>query len=350
MRGSIKLFKIFGISINIHVTFFLLFLLVLPSGLKWVFLVFGVFFFVTVHELCHSLVAKYFGINVSEITLLPIGGVASMAKIPEKPIQELLISLAGPASNIAILVIFFFPMKYLLGDEILFHSLSAGTWKLAIAYLYWINLALAGFNLLPAFPMDGGRVLRALLATRMGYRKATKIAVNLGHVFALGFAYFGFVRLNIVLIVIAVFIYMAASSEEMQVDVKEALKKFRVRDILPTNFYTVKSNTTLAKVLELVFHSHQEDFPVVDDGDAVGFATRQDIMAGVHRFGMNTMVKDVMRKDFPKVKDSDALMKVQNIMQVNNVRVLPVMRDNKVIGVITLEDIGRVYSMVSQKG
>ena len=120
MRGSFRLFKVFGISINIHITFFLLLLLVVSGGIKWVALVIGIFFFVTVHELCHSLMAKYFGITVREITLLPIGGVSSMAKIPEKPSQEFLISIAGPLSNVAIIAIFFFPLKYLLGEAVLF--------------------------------------------------------------------------------------------------------------------------------------------------------------------------------------------------------------------------------------
>jgi Zn-dependent protease len=124
MKGSFRLFKVFDISINIHITFILLLLLALSGGVKWVFIIAAVFFFVTVHELCHSLVAKRFGIKVREITLLPIGGVASMTKMPEKPAQELLISIAGPMSNIAVIVVFFFPLKYLLGPEVLFHPIS----------------------------------------------------------------------------------------------------------------------------------------------------------------------------------------------------------------------------------
>lgn len=349
MRGSIRLFRIFDISINIHVTFFLLLLLVLPGGVKWVFLVTAIFFFVTVHELCHSLVAKHFGITVREITLLPIGGVSSMTKMPEKPSQEFLISLAGPLSNIAVILIFYFPLKYLLGLDVLLHPLSTATWQLTFAYVYWINLILAGFNLLPAFPMDGGRILRALLATRMGYQKATKIAVNFGHLFALAFAYFGIVRFNIILIVIAIFIYTAASSEELQVDIKESLKKIRVRDILPRDFFTINGDATLAKVLELIFHSHQEDFPVVDGSILTGFVTRQDIMVGIHNFGVEKKVADIMRKDFPKAKDTDTLVKVQNLMNEKQVRALPVVNNGKVLGVVTLEDVGRVYSLVSAK-
>ena len=349
MKGSIRLFKIFDISINIHVTFLLLLLLFLSGGLKWLFLIVAIFCFVTLHELCHSLVAKHYGIQVREITLLPIGGIASMTKIPDRPSQEFFISIAGPLFNILVVVALFYPLRYILGPDVLFHPLSTQSWPLTIAHIYWINLILAAFNLIPAFPMDGGRVLRALLAAKIGYQKATKIAVNFGHIFALFFAYLGITRLNLVLIAIAIFIYMAASSEELQVDIKETLKKFRVRDILSRDFYTLRSDSTLAKVLETIFHSHQEDFPIVDDSKLVGFITRQDIITNIHQFGMEKTVKDIMRRDFPKVKDTDSLVHVQNLMQENDIRAIPVVRADEVMGVITIEDIGRIYAMISQR-
>ena len=350
MKGSIRLFTVFGIAINIHITFLLLVLLVLSGGVKWVFVLIAVFFFVTMHELCHSLVARNFGIKTREITLLPIGGVASMSRMPEKPLQELAISLAGPASNILVILIFYFPLKILLGTGVLIHPLSTDTWPLTIAYVYWINLALAGFNLLPAFPMDGGRVLRAILATRMDYQRATKIAANVGHIFALAFAYYGIVKFNIILVIISVFIYIAASNEEMQVAVKETLKKFRVRDILPRDFTTVTAEATLAKVLEHIFHSHQEDFPIVEHGVLTGFLTRKDIMMSVHRFGTGKKVGEVMRKHFPKAKEEDQLMKIQGVMSEKGLRALPVVRGDKVVGVVTIEDITRAYAMASQMG
>jgi Zn-dependent protease/CBS domain-containing protein len=345
LRGSIPVARLFGISIKVHVTFLLLVVVAAAGGAKVLFLIGAVFFFVTVHELCHSLVAKRFGIKVREITLLPIGGIASMSKMPEKPAQELAIAIAGPASNVAIVLLLFFPAKMLLGPENLFHSLSTSTWPLTIAYAYWINLALAGFNILPAFPMDGGRVLRALLALRIGYRRATRVAVGFGHAFALGFAYYGIIKMNIILIAIAVFIYIAASNEELQSDVKETLKKFRVCDILPRDFASLAPGTTLAKVLETVFHSHQEDFPVVEAGAMCGFITRQDIMKGVHSRGTGSTVRDIMRTKIPRLKETDSLMKAQAVMQASGVRALPVLDGGRVKGVVTLEDIGRVYSL-----
>lgn len=349
MRGSIRLFRIFGISINIHFTFIFLVFFFLTGGLRWLFVLIGIFFFVTLHELCHSLTAMRFGIKVREITLLPIGGVASMTKMPEKPAQEFLISLAGPMFNIMVVAVFFLPLRRLLGDEVLFHHPSTATWPLTIAYVYWVNLMLAAFNLLPAFPMDGGRMLRALLAAKLGIRKATRIAVILGHLFALFFAYLGITKLSIVLVIIAVFIYTSASGEEMQVDIKETLKKFRVRDILPHNLVSVRSDATLGKVLETIFHCRQEDFPVVDDGKLVGFFTRQDLMAGLHQFGKEKAVVSVMRRQFPKVKDTDTLVRAQNLMQANDITAMPVLKDGDVVGVITIEDITRAYAMISRQ-
>ena len=349
MRGSIKLFKVADISINIHVTFLLLLLLFLSMGFKWLFLIVAIFFFVTLHELAYSLVAKKFGITVKEITLLPIGGVASMTKMPDKPYQEFLISLAGPLFNIAVVVVFFLPLYRILGPEVLFHPLSVGTFKLAVAHIYWLNLILAVFNLIPAFPMDGGRILRAILAQKMGYQRATKIAVNFGHIFALLFGYIGLVNGHIVLIIIAVFIYMAASSEEMQVDIKETLKKFRIKDIIPAQFLTLSKDATLSKILELVFHSHQEDFPVVEGGKMVGFVTRHDIINGMHTRGTSASVSDIMREDTPILRENDSLDKAQGLMQESNLRALPVMKNGGVVGVITVEDISRVYSVMSKR-
>jgi len=355
MKGSFKIAEIQGISINIHITFLLL---ILIFG-KWFFFILAVFFFVTMHELAHSLVAKKLGIGVKEITLLPIGGVASMVKMPEKPYQEFLISLAGPLFNIAVVIIFYFPVKFFVGAETFtasFKSFFGGYLPLydirfMVAQVYWVNLILAAFNLLPAFPMDGGRILRSLLVKRFGFEQATKIAVNFGHIFALLFGYIGLVNGRIILLIIAVFIYMAASSEEVQVGVKLTLKKFRVKDILSRDFLTVKADAVLSKVLELVFHSRQEDFPVMnEDASAmIGFVTRYDIINGIHKYGVSGKVQDTMRKDVSIIEDGTTLDKVQSMMHEMELKALPVTHNGQVIGVITMDDISRVYSMMALK-
>lgn len=355
MRGSFKIAQIQGIAINVHITFLLL---ILIFG-KWFFFVLAVFFFVTLHELAHSLVAKRFGIKVKEITLLPIGGVASMSKMPEKPYQEFLISLAGPLTNIAIIVIFYFPLKTLVGEEMFFGAFrsffmgympQALTMRFILCQVYWINLILAGFNLLPAFPMDGGRILRSLLAGKFGFRRATKIAVNFGQIFAIFFGYIGLVHGRWLLLIIAIFIYTAASGEEFQVDVRATLRKFRVRDVLPREFVTIREDTTLSKVLEFIFHSRQEDFPVMSDsGDMAGFITRHDVIHGIHMRGLNAKASDIMRRDAPRLTEYMTLDEAQELMQSNEMRALPVMRNNTVVGLITSDDISRVYSMMGAR-
>ena len=171
MRGSYRLFSVFGIDIDIHATFFvLLAVFFFLSGFKGLLLILGIFFFVTIHELSHSLAAICFGVRVRRITLLPIGGIASMDALPKKAYQEFIIAIAGPLSNIIIVAVFYYPVKYLVGPEVFFASFRelVGLSELnghinLIAYIYWLNLVLAGFNLIPAFPMDGGRIVRSIL-------------------------------------------------------------------------------------------------------------------------------------------------------------------------------------------
>lgn len=345
MKGSFKLVTAFGIDINIHITFLILPFLSLYYGLRGLFFIIFVFLCVTLHELTHSLVARKFGIQVKEITLLPIGGLASMTSFPEKPSHEFLISISGPLFNIAFAAVLYLPLLALIGPQNLF-SPSLRTWPQTIAQGFWINLMLAAFNMLPAFPMDGGRVLRSLLARRFNYRKATSIAVNIGHIFALLFGYFGFIHGHIMLMLIAVFIYMAASAEEAQVDVKETIKGFRVRDILPKEFMTLHSDVSISKVLELIFHTHQEDFPVVDDDRLVGFLTRADIIINIHQHGTGGLVRDIMRTEFPTISPDNFLTDIQRIMEESKMKALPVVKEKKVFGVITLEDISRVYSVM----
>ena len=357
MRGSFRLTRVFGIDIDIHFTFFLLlllfFVLLGPRGLA---LVIGVFFFVTVHELCHSVVALHFGIKVKRITLLPIGGVASMSEIPKKPHQELLISLAGPLSNVLIVIIFYFPLLMFLGKDTLMYPIMVltgqarftGTFNV-LAHIYWINLVLAVFNMIPAFPMDGGRVVRALLSYRMSYQNATHVAVRMGHIFALLFGYIGIVYGHIFLLIIAVFIYMAASSEGVQVDVRETIRKYIVQDVLAREFMHVSSEMPLSRILEIMFHTHQEDFPVLEDGKLKGMITRREVIQGVHVKGKDITVGEIMRTGIPTVKVRTRLHDVQKLMQTLNISAIPVEKNGDIVGIVTLDDINRVYMVVGER-
>ena len=351
MKGSIKLFEIFGIAIKIHITFLLLplFFLVV-GGFKSMVLVLIVFVCVALHELTHSFVAKKFGITVQDITLLPIGGVASMKKMPQSPKQEFLISIAGPMFNIVLAALLFFVFYHAswMPNRILSNPTSGNTWLHTIAWVPWINMTLAIFNLLPAFPMDGGRILRSLLATRMDYRRATKIAVNVGHIFAIIFGYIGLVHGRIILLVIAIFIYMAASAEESHVNIKATLKGFKVKDVLSQEFLTLNKNASIQSMLERVSHTRQGAYPVMDGHRMVGFVTLGDIVRAMHASGPDIVVSDIMRTDVPSVRPEDKLTRVQELMEENQIKALPVIRNSVVSGVITLEDIGRVYSIIAK--
>jgi CBS domain-containing protein len=289
---------------------------------------------------------------VDKITLLPIGGIASMGSIPDKPKQEFAISIAGPLFNLSLASIMYFPVRSLLGREVFFSPLfSPGieNWPKTLAYCFWINPILGLFNLLPAFPMDGGRILRAFLARRMDYQRATRIAVSFGHSFAFLFAFVGIISVNFILMLIGLFIYMAASQEGLQVDMRMTLKRFRVDSVLPGRFLTVGPDTPLSKVLELIFHSHQEDFPVVEGEKLIGFLTRSDIISTIHQSGFSKHVGEIMRREFPTASIHDALTSVHSKLEESNLKAMPVLKDGRLYSIITLEDISRVYMMMSKR-
>lgn len=220
MKKSLRLFSIYGISVEAHISFGLLPLLfALLYGLKGIFLVLFVFSCVLLHELMHSLKAKQFNTRVDKIVLFPIGGVAYMGRQPlYSPREEFITSIAGPLFNFIVAALLFFPLYHFLGKNILF-SPSLSDWQRTFAYCFWTNIMLGTFNLLPAFPMDGGRILRACLSKKLGFIRATKIAVRLGHIFAILFALIGLFQSppNFILILIAFFIYLSASNEETMI-------------------------------------------------------------------------------------------------------------------------------------
>lgn len=349
MKNSIKLFTVFGISVEMHISFLILPILFwLSLGIKGVVLILGVFVCVTLHELCHALQAKKYGVRVDRIVLLPIGGVASMGSIPDKPYQEFRIAIAGPLFNIILAAILYYPAYRFLGPDIFF-SMNLTTWPHVIAYLYWLNILLAVFNLLPAFPMDGGRILRALLARVMTLQKATRIAVSFGYLFIFLFVAWGIMVGNIWLLIIAFFVYISATQEASHVEITETLKRLRVRDILPDGYLSVGTDTKLSKVLEMIFHSHQEDFPVLDSGALVGIVTRADIISAIHQFGVERTVKDIMIKNFPSAGPLDSLTKIHRLMEESGLRAIPIMEQGRLVGLVTMEDLGKIYALMSAR-
>jgi Zn-dependent protease len=350
MKNSLKLFKLFGIDVEIHISFFLLlFFFFYMAQFRGIFFIIIVFSFVVAHEMCHSLQAKRFGIFVKSITLLPIGGLAQMQRMPSKPSEEFAISIAGPLFNIILAIILYFPLKSWLGNEI-FSSPSLESWPQTFAYIFWINPILAIFNLLPAFPMDGGRILRSLLARKLGLERATQVAVGFGHLFAILFAFVGLVvQFNIFLLLIAFFIYIAASQEGLQVKIRSTLDSFKAKDVISRNMITLTKDTPISQVLNLIFHYHQEDFPVVEEGKLIGFMFRNDVISALHRGEKNAKVSDIMRNNFPVAKLNETLASVYNKLQSNNLKALPVVEGEQLYGIVSVEDISRVYSLLKEQ-
>ncbi|HXI51511.1 MAG TPA: site-2 protease family protein, partial [Candidatus Saccharimonadales bacterium] len=269
MKSSWRIGRVAGIDVHLHFTFLILLGWVALShylqrqnwrdALGGLAFTLSLFTIVVLHELGHALTARRFGIRTRDITLLPIGGVARLERIPENPKQELLVALAGPAVNVVLAALFLGVL--MVGAELP----AAKEFKLVgghfLAKLMWINVSLAVFNLLPAFPMDGGRVLRAVLAMRMDYVRATNIAASIGKGMAWVFASVGLFT-NPFLIFIALFVWIGAAQEASQAQMKSALAGLPVSRVMMTDFRTLAPDDTLARAVEHILAGCQQDFPV----------------------------------------------------------------------------------------
>lgn len=359
MGGSFKIATVRGIDIKIHVTFFLILVyaaIVFGSGQRGLNgAVFGIiatlllFACVVLHELGHSLVAQRYGITVRDITLWPIGGVARLEHMPEKPSQEFWIAIAGPMVNFLIVgVIFIFAQVRMQVD---LGALERNLLRLQIpsllAYLFSANLFLAIFNLIPAFPMDGGRILRALLASRTNYRRATSIAVAIGQNLALLAGLYGFLTGQLNLVLIAIFVFLGAGSEGQQVQAKNVLEDLKVRQAFTRQMETLDPDDRLTRAVDLTLSSFQADFPVLRAGELVGMLTRTDLIAALQSRGSNAFVVSVMRKTFPTVTSDDSLFRAQQLMLENNIEALPVVDNGQFGGLLTLRDVDELYRLMN---
>ncbi len=356
MGNSFKIGRAFDIDVKVHWTFFLLLLFFgflayqrtgeIVSALVTSGVILALFFCVLLHEYGHSLVAQRLGIEIQDITLLPIGGLARMKSMPERPMDEVKIAIAGPLVNVVLAPVFF-GVALLLGGSLSGSvNLISGVDSLGqfFAYLALINVVLAVFNLIPAFPMDGGRVLRGLLAARFGPIRATDIAAAVGQAAAVGFFLVGLL-VNPLLALVAVFIFFGASGEAQMVRQRETMRGLNVRDVMGTKrrTETVTPWHTFGQVLDAVIHGYQEDFPVVDDeGKLVGLITRSEIMAAAHSPERFMNVRDLMKTDFPTISpDADLFTEGNKMMQESGLRAIPVVENGELAGMLTYEDIGQ---------
>lgn len=349
MSWTWKLGKVAGIRIQVHATFLLLVAWVAwvywqldPSiasvrdGLLFLLVVFGV---VVLHELSHSFAAKLFGIATTDITLLPIGGVSRLERQPERPHQELVVALAGPALNLVLAAGCLLILLARTPD--LPRAAQALAGESFVANLLWVNVALAVFNLLPAFPMDGGRAVRALLAMVTDRTRATRIAAGLGKALALVFVVVG-VMWNPVLAIIGVFVWLGATAEGATAEAQHAMEGLTVRDAMITSFHTVGPHEPLAQPVHLLLSSFQQDFPVVESGRLVGMLPLEALLEGLVAHGHDAPVGAVMLSDFQLARPDEDLNLVARRLGRRERRCLPVVADEALKGVVTIDNIAEL--------
>lgn len=374
MDGSFRIGRIFGIPILIHYTFLLvipLFAWIIGSQialttdmLKEIFAVtidtsgitsgfmpwilgtvvaFGLFFGVLVHELAHSLVARTKGLKMQSITLLMFGGVAQMDEGVPDPKVELPMALAGPIMSL-IFGLACCGLVYLV-PQMTADPATAGILIFVFGYLGVLNIILFAFNLLPAFPMDGGRVLRAILAKRMPLHRATRIAANVGRGFAIIFGLIGLFFFSPFLILIALFIYIGASMESTAVQYNFLLQDMTVGGMMSSPVITVPSNLPLAKVVDMMYASKHLGFPVIERDSLVGMVTLVDVnrTSPIDREAMQ--VKDIMTRDPITLPPTAAVMDALRIMSAQNIGRIPIVQDDKIVGIVTRTDILKVTEL-----
>lgn len=358
MAWSISLGKIAGTEVRIHLTFFLLLAWFgiaagarggQPAAVDAVLFILAVFACVLAHEYGHVLMARRFGIGTRDITLLPIGGVASIERMPEKPSQELLIALAGPAVNVAIAAILFLFFGASLTQERLARAVETEnidfTTRLAV-----INIFLVLFNMIPAFPMDGGRVLRAVLSMRLNRATATRIAARIGQAMAFGLGFLGLFG-NPLLIFIALFVFLAASHESYAVELGEATKQAAMGHATITEFARLDTTATVGEAVEALLATTQHEFPVTDGALRLrGVLTRDGIIAALSATGPQTPVLDVMEREVPTVNRRAPLSEAVAILQTGRKPIVGVVDDDdRVVGIVTMENIAE-YMMIEEAG
>ena len=350
MGWSITIGTVKGTVIRLHITF-LLFLAWIAAvyyaeggwdaavrGILFIVLLFAC---VVLHEFGHIFAARRYGVQTPDVVLLPIGGVARLERIPEEPAQEIFVALAGPAVNVAIAAVLFLALggaMPTLGAE------AANPGIELLARLLWANLFIAVFNLIPAFPMDGGRVLRAFLARRYGYARGTQVASTIGQGAAFLFGLLGLLAGNVLLLFIALFVYLAAASEGHAAQMRQVSRGMMVADGMITKFESLTPASTVEDAVNCLIRTTQHEFPVVDGaGRLRGVLTRDEMIRALKEHGPGTAVIEVMRADIPTVEHRRNLDEALRKMQEKRLPAVGVTDTaGRLLGLITPENIGEM--------
>ncbi len=346
MRWSIGIGSIAGIRVELHVTF-VLFVgwIAITQGLLTghperalgsVALILLVFVCVLLHELGHALTARRYGIRTRDIVLLPIGGIARLQRMPDKPVQEIVVAIAGPAVNAVIAVVLWVALGGLAGRAAI-GPLGDGL----LETLLVINLMMVGFNLIPAFPMDGGRVLRALLALQLPYVKATRIAAMVGQGIALLFGVIGFFH-NPMLMFVALFVFLAAGEEHALVRTRASLSGLPARAAMVSEFDALDVTDPIQRAVDRLMAGSQQDFPVLEGATPVGVLTRADLLMALQRSGPQTPVGEVIARDRQVAEAGEPLEDVLQRMREHQRPALLVVSGGRLVGMVTLENVSEL--------
>ena len=347
MKWQWKLGTFAGIDVFVHATFLLLIGWIgyshwlqfgtIAKVIEGILFILALFLSVVLHEYGHALTARKYGIKTRDITLYPIGGVARLERMPDKPIEELWVALMGPAVNVVIATILFVYL-FLTGglSQLTDLSIASGSFLMRLMV---VNITLVVFNLLPAFPMDGGRVLRALLALRLDYVRATQIAASIGQGMAILFGLVGLLS-NPFLLFIAFFVWIGASQEASMVQMRDSLSGIPVTRAMLTDFRTISPRDTLSQVVGLLLAGSQHDFPVVDaNGNVIGVLERDTFIRALSEKGQSVPVVDVMRSNVPSVDSHEMVEAVLMRLQESGAKTLPVMHGGQFVGLVNSENI-----------
>lgn len=355
MQWSITVGKVFGISIRLHVTFILLLIWIgigdflrggtaaAITGLVFILAIFGS---VLLHEFGHALAARKYGIKTPDITLLPIGGVARIERLPDEPRQELVVAIAGPMVNVVISIILY----------IVLSTMNPGTFVNGVSgmgffaghflmRLLSINVWLVLFNLIPAFPMDGGRVLRALLASRLGVARATQIAASVGQAIAFIFVLLGFFG-NPFLIFIGLFVYLGAAGEVPAAQMRELTRGLTVENVMVTRFQPFRPEDSLSSAIDALLAGADKEFPVIDhDGTVAGILCREDIVRALSARGPHSPIGAAMQR-VPVAHQDEMLEQAFERMSAGKYPALPVVNAHgRLVGLLTRENIAEVMML-----
>lgn len=346
MRWAIRIGKIAGIDIYLHATFFLLLLLVAgqywaqPNG--WEHIIQAVVFtcllftIITFHEIVHALTARRFGIQTKDIVLLPIGGIARIMKMPNRPVQELLISITGPIFNIALAFLLFVIALLMRLDLQIRENWEAS--PLLIKLLY-ANLIIGIFNLIPAFPMDGGRVLRSILAFRTDYLRATEIATTVGQFIAFMFIAIGILYQVIILVAIGIFVIIGAEYEYRVAKTTIPLSTTPIRYMMALHPQLLHPNEPLKQAIFYIMQGFQKDFPVVHGDEVVGVVTSDRIKRALMMWGEEIPIKEVMHTSFLVFSPDEEADKIFTKLSEASCKAAPIIEGGKLVGFVTLDNL-----------